>query len=170
MSVAERRSPGLRAILAYKTIKAPLMLGLAIWLTFSSRTALGSAAWIARELAEGGAVWSRLADWITAHLTRTRIRELAIVAWVDAFVTALEVVLLLTGRPWGEWLVLLGLGALIPLEIVSLDRHPGWVKVIVLAVNTAIVVVLARRRVRETRARRRARTKRRRLRPAADGG
>ena len=74
---------------------------------------------------------------------------------MDAVTTSIEAALLASGKPWGEWIVLLGLAAMVPLEIAALDRHPGRIKVLILGLNLAIVLVLAKRRLKATRLRKR---------------
>ena len=75
----------------------------------------------------------------------------AIVAWFDAISTALEAVLLLLGKAWGEWLVAIGLSLLLAPELLSLQRRPSWLKLIVLASNGGIVAYLCWRRLRALR-------------------
>jgi uncharacterized membrane protein (DUF2068 family) len=127
------------------------MLALALWLTFSPRGAYEFVESIAEELSAGGALWARLGEWIEVHLSTKIIRGGAVLAWLDAITTAAEVTLLLLRKPWAEWLVTLGLGTLIPLELFSLERRPGLGKAIVLLINAAVVVYLARRRIKAAR-------------------
>jgi uncharacterized membrane protein (DUF2068 family) len=145
------RTPGMKVIIGYKLVKAPLMLVLAIWLTFRGPSALRVADAIARELADAGARWERLAQWISVHVTARAVAVAAVVAWLDAVVTALEGALLLTGRTWGEWIVLFGIAALLPLEIEALVRHPGPFKALGLVANAVIVAYLAWRRTSQAR-------------------
>ena len=144
------RTTGMKWIIGYKLVKAPLMLGLAIWLTFRGPAALRVVSVLSHELGDAGARWERIAQWLAAHVTARSVVVAAAVAWLDAVVTALEGALLLAGRTWGEWIVLLGMAALIPLEIESLVRRPGSLKVLTLIVNATIVGYLAWRRSRHT--------------------
>ena len=142
------RTAGMKWIIGYKLVKAPIMLGLAVWLTFRGPAALRVAALISHELADAGARWGRLATWLATHVTARTVMVAAAVAWLDAAVTALEGGLLLTGRTWGEWIVLFGMAALLSLEIESLVRRPGSVKALGLVANATIVAYLAWRRMR----------------------
>src|SRR5215467_9049762 len=103
------RTTGLKVIIAYKLVKAPLLAVLTVWLTFRAPSALRAAAALSDELSDWGARWERLARWIALHVTAHNIGLAAAVAWLDAAVTALEGALLLTGRTRGEWIVLLGI-------------------------------------------------------------
>ncbi len=142
------RTFGIQLIVAYKFVKAPLMVALAIWLTLDARAAVAVGERLARTLSEGGAYLAGVGHWIHAHLTHKVVTGGAIAAWLDSISTALEGILLWMGKPWGEWLVTLGLGSLIPLELFSLARRMDAGKALVLAINTAIVAYLAWRRIR----------------------
>lgn len=69
-------------------------------------------------------------------------------AWLDGFSTALEGVLLLSGKSWGEWLVIVGLASLLCAEVFALIHQPSIVKALILGVNALIVLYLVRRRIR----------------------
>lgn len=125
------------------------MLALALWLTLAPGSAHRSLDRVAEELAENGATLARAGAWLHAHLTNGVMVGSAVLAWLDALSTGIEGILLLSGRAWAQWLVIAGLGALIPVELLSLERRPGPGKWIVLAVNVAIVVYLVQTRRRD---------------------
>jgi hypothetical protein len=145
-------TPGLRLIIAYKLLKAPVMLSLAVWLTVSPQGAFELVESFAEELSASSALWSRLGDWIQANLSLRLVKGGAALVWLDAISTVIEAVLLLLRKPWAEWMVTLGLALLIPLELVSLERRPSVSKALVLLVNAAVVVYLAQRRIKAARA------------------
>jgi uncharacterized membrane protein (DUF2068 family) len=154
-SFMQPRTPrplGLKLIIAYKLVKAPVMLALAIWLTIAPRQAYHVAAEIAHELAAASALWVRLGHWIEEHLSMRIFRWAAVVAWLDFVSTSLEAVLLLMGKTWGEWIVTIGLAALLVPELFSLERRLTWTRLVVLLINAAVVVYLVVRRVRALRA------------------
>lgn len=155
-----RRPWGLRLILLYKFTKGPLMLALAVWLTAAPAAAYHSVEALARELAEAGAVWARAGNWIDAQLTLRVIVGAAILAWLDGISTTIEGVLLWSGKPWAEWIVIMTLALLLPVELASLEHRPGLVKALVLLLNTVIVIYLAHRRIQEQRAARRSKAQR----------
>ena len=148
------RTLGLKLIIGYKLAKLPVMLTLAIWLTVAPRSAYQFAEQIADQLSTASSLWARLGEWIEHHLSFRIFRWGAVLAWVDAITTGLEAIILLIGKAWGEWLVVVGLTALLVPEVLSLQRKPGWIKVCVLLVNAAVVVYLAARRLRAARAKR----------------
>jgi uncharacterized membrane protein (DUF2068 family) len=148
---AEERRLGFRVIVGYKFVKAAIMLGVAIWLTAVPGSAYRTLVELARELAEGGAAFGRLGHWIQHHLSSTFMVRGAILAWLDSLSSALEATLLLSGKPWAHWIVILGLACLLPFEILSLEHRPGIAKVLVLIANVAIVVYLARAEIRKAR-------------------
>ena len=144
-------TPGLKLIIAYKLAKAPVMLGLAIWLTLAPSGAYNFVEDVVDQLSAAGNVWSRLAEWIDAHFSLRVVHGGAALAWLDGLLTTAEAVLLLMRKPLGEWLVAIGLGSLLPLELFSFYRKPGVVKVLVLLINGAVVLYLVRRRLIEAR-------------------
>ena len=149
MSTASPARPlGLRIIIGYKLVKAPVMLGLALWLTFGEKGASAFVARMATDLAEGGWLLRHIGQWLGLHLSDTVFRGAAIAAWLDTCSTTLEAVLLLMGKAWGEWLVVAGLGCLIPVELFWLGHHPAWGRFGVLIVNTIVFGYLLWRRLR----------------------
>jgi uncharacterized membrane protein (DUF2068 family) len=145
---AERRPRGLALIIVYKCVKAPLVLALALVLTLNPQGTLRALEHLMRDLSEGGALLGHLARWVDEHLTRRALGHGAIVAWLDGVTTSIEALLLWQGHAWGEWLVVFGLGALVPFEVFSLEKHPTWPRLVALVVNAAIVVYLVRLRMR----------------------
>lgn len=142
-----QRPSGIRLIIVYKLVRAPLMLAVAVWLTVAPGSVHRVVAHLAQELAEAGATWARAGAWLDAHDTSTVTADAAALAWLDTAMTSIEGLLLLSGRPWAEWVVIAGLGALIPLELLSLEHRPAPGKWLVLLVNALIVGYLALRRV-----------------------
>jgi uncharacterized membrane protein (DUF2068 family) len=145
------RPLGLRLIIAYKVGKAALGLSVAVLLTLAPEKADAFTEHLIHTLSEKGALLRRLGEWLRAHGVATLVADARWVAWLDGTTTALEGGLLLSGRAWGEWVVVAGLAVLIPLELVSLEQRPSMVKGAILAVNVAIVVYLVRLRLRARR-------------------
>ena len=142
-----QRPAALKAIIAYKFVKAPLMIALALALTFAADQMVGLARHLTAELSESGSVGWRISRWLLPHLDRGTEWKAALVAWLDGISTAVEGLLLLWGNPLGEWIVVAGLAALVPFEAMSLVRHPGLVRALLLLVNAAVVAYLAWRRL-----------------------
>jgi uncharacterized membrane protein (DUF2068 family) len=149
----EQRPGGLKLILAYKCVKAPLVLALALVLTLNPRGALHAVEVVARDLSEGSALFARLARWLEAHVSQRAVGRGAMLAWFDGLTTTLEALLLWRGHAWGEWLVVAGLGALVPFEVISLEKHASWLRLGALVLNVAVVayLVVLRLRARKTR-------------------
>ena len=139
-------SPGLKLIIAYKVAKVPVMFALSLWLTLAPSEAYHTVEHVAYELSSAGHIFARLGEWIASHLSLGTLRGAAFLAWFDTLFTAAEAVLLILRKPWGEWLVAIGLGALLPLEIVSLGHRFGIGKLVVLAINAVVVCYLVWRR------------------------
>jgi hypothetical protein len=144
---SQKRPPGLNLIIAYKFLKAPVMLALAGALTFAPFSAIREARHIAFGLSESGGLGWRVAHWLEPHLTERLEHRAALVAWLDGASTVAEGLLLLSGKAWGEWIVVAGLSLLLPIEVMAFVRRPSLVRALVLVVNAAVVVYLARRRL-----------------------
>ncbi len=147
--VNDRQRFGFRLIITYKFCKAALMFGVALWLTIAPGSAYRTLELVARELTEGGAAFARAGHWLREHLSDSIVIKGAVLAWLDSISTAIEAFLLLSGKPWAAWVVIIGLACLVPFEVLSLEHHPGLVKGLVLAANILIVVYLARIELRK---------------------
>jgi hypothetical protein len=135
---------GFRLIIGYKFAKSALMFGIALWLSIAPGEAYRTLDFMARELVEGGAAFARLGTWIHAHLSNNIVLRGAILAWLDCVSSAIEAFLLLSGKTWAQWVVIVGLAGLLPFEILSIVHHPRVGKFVLLAANLAIVAYLAR--------------------------
>jgi uncharacterized membrane protein (DUF2068 family) len=82
------------------------------------------------------------------HLTAARVSALS---FAYAAVFLVEGIGLLRRKRWAEWLTVFVTGSFIPLEIYELVERFGPGKVVALALNVAIVVYLAWRRIHERR-------------------
>lgn len=146
-----RKALGMRVIIAYKLLKAPLMFTLAALLTFAPHLTQEWVRELAVSLSAGGWLLSRIGRWLAAHGV-DGLQGAKLLAWADGATTTLEAVLLIFDKPWGEWMVVMGVGAFVPLEVRSILRHPSWVKLAVLVINALIVTYLVRRRLQAARA------------------
>ena len=146
-----RRPLGLKAILAYKFAMAPVMLGLGLVLVLAPAHSLEFAHRITGQISELGSLGWRAARALEPWLTPRAEHGAAVVAGLDGLLSLAEGLLLLSGRTWGEWIVIAGVGALLPIEAVSLARHPRIGRAAVLLVNAAVVAYLVRRRLKHVR-------------------
>ena len=64
---------------------------------------------------------------------------------LDGVVSFFEGWVLLRGYRWGPWVVVGATGAFVPYELVSLARHLHAGRVLLVMLNIAVVIYLARR-------------------------
>lgn len=147
----DRQHLGFRLIIGYKFAKAAMMFGVALWLTAMPGAAFRTLELLARELTEGGAAFARAGQWIHAHLTSGLVLRGAMLAWLDSLSSAVEGFLLLSGKTWAEWIVILGLACLLPYEIVSIVHRLSSGKILVLCANALIIGYLVRRQMEKAR-------------------
>lgn len=153
---ASPRRAGMEAIIIYKLVKAVLeaLLGIAaVWL--AARGAEATAATLAEILLEHSAgTWAlHAATLLVVAATSRRIKFIAVAAFADAVLSAVEGLALQARRWWAPWLVVVATGALLPWEMWALARHPRWGRFLVLVINLAVVTYLLREVVRQQRAR-----------------
>jgi uncharacterized membrane protein (DUF2068 family) len=158
--VPQKRPAALEAIILYKLIKAAVeaLLGvLAVGLL--ARGAEAGAATLAEVLLEhfeqGWAIGAATLIVVTA--TSGHVKFVAVAAFADASLSAVEGLALRAGRWWAPWLVALATGAFLPWEFWEIFRQPRWGRFLLLTVNVAVVAYLLRGVSREHRARKLAR-------------
>lgn len=142
------RPRALSAIIVYKTGKAGIQLGLALLLLVS--WPLGLPSWLhgmglmLHQHATLG--WAGYLSELLLKSATPRALELSIAAlFADGALTALEAWALASGRWWGPWLVVVALGALLPLELYEFVRTPRWSRLAILLLNAAIAAYLGRK-------------------------
>ena len=158
MSVAQaahKRPAGLEAIILYKLCKAVLeaLLGLAAIFLIAHGTEAGAAtlAEVVLEHVAGG--WAlKIATIIVVAATSGHVKFIAVAAFADPGLSAVEGLALRAGRWWAPWLVVIATGALLPWELWELWRHPKVGRAVILLANLAVVAYLLRNVVREHRA------------------
>ncbi len=72
------------------------------------------------------------------------VKAIAGGALLYALLFLVEGVGLWRGKRWAEWLTVGATASLIPAEVWELARHPGWGKLVLIAVNVAVVWYLIR--------------------------
>src|SRR5258708_30826047 len=90
---------GLKLIIAYKALKAPVMLGIAVLLTVAPSQAYQIFEWIAEELYAANSLCSPLGDWIANHLSARILHPGPALAWLDGLFTAAQAVFLVLRKP-----------------------------------------------------------------------
>lgn len=139
---------GLRIIIAYKATKAIVWLllaaGLAIGLQFGLTDVLREL--IVRFDYRLTHAWAiHAAEAILQAVTRRHIFYTLLALTLDGIATAVEAWSLHHRKPWGEWLVVLTTGSLLPFEIWALAKRVQLDRFGLLAINVAIVIFLIRR-------------------------
>lgn len=142
--------PGLHAIALLEAIKGVLALAL------SSGLALMGPASLRRMLfALGERLHLRPEHGVLAHLLKTitpgTVHAAALLVLAYACLRFVEAWGLWRVRAWASWLGVVSAALYLPLDIGAIFRHPGWLSVIVLIVNLAVVYALTRDLLRRRR-------------------
>lgn len=148
------RAAGLEAIIVYKLGKAIVTgsIGVAC-LVLLARGAEAAAATLAEKLIEWTArTWAlKAATLLVIGATTTHVKVAAGLAFADSASCAVEGLALRAGKWWAPWLVVIATAALLPWELIEAVVHPGALRVLVLAINVAVVLYLLRTVAREHR-------------------
>lgn len=150
----QRRDPGIRLITAYKLLKGGLALALSVTLLalLATHATPPLRAVLASVPHHFAGAWS--VSFAKLLLSATQPPHLFIVSvalGADGVVTLLEGWALHHGHWWGPWLVILTTSSLLPFEVILLVHKVHAMRVVVLIVNIAIVLYLARRRLAQSR-------------------
>jgi uncharacterized membrane protein (DUF2068 family) len=152
---AEAQETGVKAIVAYKLVKAVLQVVAAAVLFYGVRHGLAASLTRFAEHLRHHAVnaWSNFVVRAVERFLHAphSIVWTAYAALVDAVLSGVEGYALWRGYAWGEWLVVATTSSLIPFEIYALTRHLRVGRVILLVLNLVIVAYLVNR-VRQRRA------------------
>jgi uncharacterized membrane protein (DUF2068 family) len=150
-----KRDRALALIIAYKLVKGGAWLVLAVVVVVFMHLGLGSdLLGLAEHLKHHSRAWSiALAEVLVRAASRRGLWTVAVALVLDGTSSLVEGWALAHGAWWGPWLVVVATGSFLPVEVVTLVRHPHVSRAILLAVNLAIVVYLARKALRERRAR-----------------
>jgi uncharacterized membrane protein (DUF2068 family) len=147
------RAWGEQAIIIYKLTRACVQgLAALLLLLTGARSGLGVILALAAHRMADHAVHATVAA--VAHrivMALPHLQLLGAVLAVDAGLAALEGWSLARGHRWGEWLVVVTTGSLLPWEVWELLRRHSLVRLLLLVVNIAVVLYLARRIVRRHR-------------------
>lgn len=154
-----KRPAGLEAIILYKLLKAALeaILGLLAVVLFARGAEAGAATlaeFLIEHVEQGWAIEG--ATLIVKAATSGHVKFVAVAAFADAALSAIEGFALRAERWWAPWLVAIATGGLLPWEFWELFRQPRWSRVLLIAANLAVVVYLLRSVVRAARAKKAA--------------
>jgi len=154
-ALGPKTEAGLRLIILYKLVKAAFGLGFAVvlWGLVLEGETDKLADVVLQVRHHLTAAWSlELVDALVNAADRHHVEFFAAALTLDGAFTLFEWYALHTGRPWGEWLVVIATGSLVPFEIVAIVRHKRLGRVVLLLLNVAIVAYLARRALAKHRA------------------
>ncbi len=144
---------GVRAIILYKTVKgvAELLgagdLGSSCSSSTRPRGCTTTATAIRHHVTAGWAV--KLADLIMAGTSHHAIVITVVALTATGLLTGVEAWALQRNHWWGPWLVVAASGVLLPVELLELVRKPRVGHVVILLLNVAMVVYLARKALHE---------------------
>jgi uncharacterized membrane protein (DUF2068 family) len=137
----------MRVIITYKATKAVvwllLALGLGIGLHFGLTQALRQM--IIRFDYRLTHAWAiHAAEAILRAVTPRHVFYTLLALTLDGVATGVEAWALHYRKPWGEWLVVLTTGSLLPFEAWALAKRLQWDRFGILVINVAIVIFLIR--------------------------
>jgi uncharacterized membrane protein (DUF2068 family) len=145
-SRVKTKSGGLIAIGIFKLAKALMLLAVGF----------GAIHFLRRDLSDSVTHWievlrvdpdNRYIHKLLAKIlaiTPKQLKELSVGTFIYAAILGTEGVGLLLRKHWAEYFTIISTGLLIPLEVYEMFHRFTWVKVLVLAVNMAIVWYLIR--------------------------
>jgi uncharacterized membrane protein (DUF2068 family) len=134
----------LRLIAVLKFLKAASLIGLSVGVFRTMHQDIGERVEhlvLAMRLDPG----NRHVEMLLArasNLTPEQVKKLGLAGLLYATLFLVEGTGLWLQKRWGEWATVVITGLLIPVEVYEIFRHPNVLKVLVLAVNLAVVAYL----------------------------
>ncbi len=137
---------GVRLIVLYKVAKALLEFSAAIGLVVLAATGeIETLRDLAHQLREDLASrWSLLLGRALGAITNRGVHLVELGLVLDGVVSAVEAWTLWRGYRWGAWLVVVATATPLPLEVAAIARSLRPWRILLAAVNVAVVVYLAR--------------------------
>jgi uncharacterized membrane protein (DUF2068 family) len=134
----------LRLIAIFKFLKAALLIALGIGLFRVLHRDLGDVLehWIEALRIDPGSHFVNLALEKAAHVSPAQVKKLGLGIFLYAGLFLAEGTGLWLRKRWGEWLTVIITSSLVPVEIYEIHRHSSYAKIVVLALNVAIVLYL----------------------------
>ena len=141
----------IRLIAVFKLAKAALLIAMGVGILKLMHMDVAGALdyWIARLGLDPGSRYVNEAFEKAIRLSPHRIKELGLVSFVYAGLFLTEGIGLWMLKRWAEWFTVIITSSLVPVEVWEIHRHPSAVKVVVLAINLAVVGYLVYRIVKE---------------------
>lgn len=137
----KQRPPGLILLVLYKAGTAIVLLTIALAIRFAGlhHAALSNYTLPSHRL---------MVRWLLQHLAQIpphTLRFAAIAAALYGLLSAVEAIGLWYMQNWARWLLLVGVGASLPIEVTELLHHASWLKFGLLIVNSVAFWYVLRR-------------------------
>ena len=134
----------IRLIAVFKFLKAASLIALGVGAFRLLHRDLGGVLdhWIRALRFDPGQHYLDIALAKASDVTPDQIRKVGVGSFIYAALFLTEGTGLWLRKRWAERLTVIITSSLVPVEIYEICRHPSWVKVVVLALNVAIVVYL----------------------------
>ena len=134
----------LRLIAVFKFLKAALLIALGIGLFKLIHKDIGDVLehWFEALRLDTGRHFVNLALEKAAHVSPAQVKKLGLGSFLYAGLFLAEGTGLWLRKRWGEWLTVIITSSLVPVEIYEIHRHSSYAKIVVLALNVAIVLYL----------------------------
>jgi len=134
----------LRLIAVFKFLKAGLLIALGIGLFRVLHRDIGEVLehWCEALRLDPGSHFLNLALEKAARLSPEQVRKLGLGSFLYAGLFLAEGTGLWLRKRWGEWLTVIITSSLVPVELYEIYRHSSYTKLVVLALNVAIVMYL----------------------------
>src|SRR5215469_5592782 len=150
-----RRRPAdgrlLRVIAVFKFLKAAALIALSVGVFRMLHQDLGMRLehWVRAMRLDPGNRYIERVLMRVSDLSPAQIKNLGLVGLLYGGLFLVEGTGLWLQRRWGEWVTVVLTGALVPVEVYEIYRHPSPVKIVLLIVNVAVVGYLIYRIRRE---------------------
>lgn len=137
----------IRLVAAFKLMKAATLIvtGIGILKLLHRNVGMELEHWIAALGFDPGSRLVSQAIEKASRLSPEKIRGLGLVSFIYAALFLTEGIGLWMLKRWGEWFTIIVTGSLLPIEGYEIWRHPTATKIVVLAINVAVVVYLVYR-------------------------
>lgn len=134
----------LRLIAIFKFLKAALSiaLGIGVFKLLHKDVAGVIEHWIEALRLDPGSHFVNLALEKAAHVSPAQVKKLGLGSFLYAGLFLAEGTGLWLRKRWGEWLTVIITSSLVPIEVYEIYRHSSYIKLVVLALNVAIVLYL----------------------------
>jgi uncharacterized membrane protein (DUF2068 family) len=134
----------IRLIALFKFLKAALLiaLGVGAFRLLHKDIAAVAEHWIEALRLDPGDRFLDAALAKASNLNPEQIRKIGLGSFLYAGLFLAEGTGLWLRKRWGEWLTIIITSSLVPVEIYEIHRHVSLTKLVVLAINLAIVVYL----------------------------